>query len=230
MRRVTKYPRYHSNCTPAGEYHSSGSNKPYALTRQSREGSNPAGKAVSSFQLRSYKRSVPSRWLAPTATSLRAFPAVLSVIVFVLFDCGSILPYRAPEVKKKFHCPGAFRPPQRAEQNPIRVFRRHARRKTHSAHGALRLFRRNRGAPRVKSPSSKRLRLLLDDSFLSGHAPDKNTLTQPPWAAPPVRTLARGEVEGGRSPPSMSHSLLRMIFPLMVLGSSSRNTTIRGYL
>ena len=33
---------------------SSGSNKPYAFTQQSREGSTPAG-AVSSFQLRSYK-------------------------------------------------------------------------------------------------------------------------------------------------------------------------------
>ena len=64
------------------KYHSSGSNKPYALTRQSREGSTPGRKPVSSFQLRSYKRAVPSRWLAPTATSLRAFPAVLSVIVF----------------------------------------------------------------------------------------------------------------------------------------------------
>ena len=124
MRRVTKYPRYHSNCTPFRKYPSSGSNKPYALTRQSREGSNPARQAVSSFQLRSYKQSVPSLWLAPTATSLRDLPAALSVIVFMLFDCGTILPYLSPEVKKKFAgCPTGFRPPQRAEPDSLILVR-----------------------------------------------------------------------------------------------------------
>ena len=40
----------------------------------------------------------------------------------------------------------------------------------------------------------------------------------------------RPKEAGGRRPPNPHYSLLRMIFPLMVLGSSSRNTTIRGYL
>ncbi len=35
---------------------------------------------------------------------------------------------------------------------------------------------------------------------------------------------------GGGTPAKKYHSLFRMIFPLMVLGSSSRNTTMRGYL
>ena len=35
---------------------------------------------------------------------------------------------------------------------------------------------------------------------------------------------------GGGAPAKKHHSLFRMIFPLMVLGSSSRNTTMRGYL
>ena len=35
---------------------------------------------------------------------------------------------------------------------------------------------------------------------------------------------------GGGTLAKKHHSLFRMIFPLMVLGSSSRNTTMRGYL
>ena len=32
--------------------------------------------------------------------------------------------------------------------------------------------------------------------FLSGRVPDKNSLTQAPWARSPVRRLVVGEVEG----------------------------------
>ena len=52
---------------------SSGSNKPYALTRQSREGSSPGRQPVSSFQLRSYKPTASFSRLAPTAGSLKNY-------------------------------------------------------------------------------------------------------------------------------------------------------------
>jgi hypothetical protein len=46
-----------------------------------------------------------------------------------------------------------------------------------------------------------------------------------------VKLQAPGIVRGPRPPDLIPHqSSLRIIFPLMVLGSSSRNSTMRGYL
>lgn len=120
-----------------------------------------------------------------------------------------ILSYPTPEVKRKFlsflprggtlpvffgactprpcrpplgggTCLAELRPPGRAESNAIRDFPGHVPGKSHPAPGAGRLFQRNRGPPRVKSPSDKSPRLLSDDP-----------LTRAPWAYMPMHKMVR---------------------------------------
>ena len=65
LRRVHKpvmYPRYHSNCAPQ-RTPPSGSSKPYALTRQSREGSTPGqpGFFLPTQELQTLASALPAR-------------------------------------------------------------------------------------------------------------------------------------------------------------------------
>ena len=145
-----------------------------------------------------------------------------------------ILSYLPPEVKQKiFVLPrpkgpqpperrprlAEFRPPQTAESIPICIFPGHAPGKIHPAHGAGRLFQRNRGPPRVKSPSNKRLRLLFDNSFFQGHVPWKNTLTRAPQTGGRMpRRVPPAAAGGSKSNPSFPATCASERTPCMAPG------------
>ena len=96
------YPRYHSNCTPQGGYHSSGSSKPYALTRQSREHPTWRAARFGPPARKGWDHGHRRRRASTIPDSLHARRARPSSSSLFLIQFEGILLQRQADVKKNF--------------------------------------------------------------------------------------------------------------------------------